>query len=672
MPAIRLADIPNAGPQALGPSTGLLAPRAAQLGNAAAMNPNALKSVAQDMRLQSYNLDSFSGEAKGMAKMGDALGDVSTVGLRFSNKMAEAKDDADIEKARTILSKAALIQENEQRNLPPEKWGEHFQELQGKIKSDVQNIGFSKNAGAKFDAFYQGWSVQTGLRIEGMANKEKIDGYKQDAKIGYMRELAAGNEQGAISIVNRFRANGTLSEQDAKDFLGDIDIKAIHLAEQRQTNIINADMVSDWTTAKTNLDKYVTGEKDPDAKVDGPYGVMPMTKVKRLLSEVDRQGKYVEATNYNTLAQAIDGNSPIKLKNGDEILITDNEKLSKAVNDIKVTDPAALKRLRLLVSDNVAYNPEAVSNVNARLANYDPATDPTMSEFNAISNDIASKVPKNLRSVMHNDLTSAWTKFSKDGTTNPKTKWQGEIISGFYDLGKNGFLGDMGTEKKNGLYTDRIKDKVKYDAYWNNVWSKQQQMREFFADPKNKDVTPEQAIQYRNQIIQPSIQESAKKLWGENGQPKFWSGQSYVDSISSGVLGAEQKAKPLPTPSTDREQMAREKANAVKSEGKVTSYNFPGDPYSDSNSRNWKGAWNNKLTENSLAVSPDIEQKFAASGIKKGDPVEMRLADGSTVIRNWDDRTSDKLRGRFDFHSPGGKQKNDGMAVVSFRKAPTA
>jgi hypothetical protein len=30
------------------------------------------------------------------------------------------------------------------------------------------------------------------------------------------------------------------------------------------------------------------------------------------------------------------------------------------------------------------------------------------------------------------------------------------------------------------------------------------------------------------------------------------------------------------------------------------------------------------------------------------------------------------LTGRFDFHSPGGKQKNDGMAVLSFRKAPNA
>lgn len=110
-----------------------------------------------------------------------------------------------------------------------------------------------------------------------------------------------------------------------------------------------------------------------------------------------------------------------------------------------------------------------------------------MSEFNAISNDIASNVPKNLRSVMHNDLTSAWTKFSKDGTLNPKTKWQGEMISQINDLGKNGVLGDMGTEKdKNGLFTDRIKDQTKYDTYWNKVYNLQSEMRDWFSDPKTR------------------------------------------------------------------------------------------------------------------------------------------------------------------------------------------
>jgi hypothetical protein len=147
-----------------------------------------------------------------------------------------------------------------------------------------------------------------------------------------------------------------------------------------------------------------------------------------------------------------------------------------------------------------------------------------------------------------------------------------------------------------------------------------------------------------------------------------------------GGVNKSDFAKPTPTPAKPSDLIKEGKA--LKAEGKVTSYNFKGDAYSDSNSRAGIGAWDNKLTETSLAISPDIESKFKAAGIGKGDPVELTLADGSTVIRNWDDRTmQDKqaiskygkpLTGRFDFHSPGGKQKNDGMAVVSFRKAPNA
>ena len=676
MPSIRLADIPNAGPQGVAPDSGIIAPRVAQLGGSAALDPNAMRGVAKDMQLEKYNLNAFAGEAIGLGKIGDAMSDVATLGIRFATKMADAKDDADFEKGRNLLAAAAQQQENDHQNLSPEEWGSNFDKLNKGVQTDMDKLGFSKSGRAKFEAYRSNWANQTGLKITGMANKEKIEGYKQDAKIGVERELALGNEQGAFEIVNKFRTNGTLGERDAKDLEGHIVVRSINIAEQRQTDVVTADTLADWTKAKANLDQYKVekvDEKTPDARINGPYGEMRATKVKRLIAEVDRQGKYAEATNYNTLAQAIDSNTPVRLKNGSEILITDESMLGQATADIKVTDPSALKRLRLLVSDNVPYRPDAVSAVNARLANYDPSTDPKMTEFNAISNDIVSNVPKNLRSVMNNDLTSAWTKFSKDGTLNPKTKWQGEMISQINELGKNGVLGDMGTEKdNNGLFTGKIKDQTKYDTYWNKVYNLQNEMRAYFADPKNKDVTPEQATQYRNSRIVPLIQESTKNAWGEN-KPKA---MGYV--VPVGMGGVYVPAVPSPTPSTDREQKAREKAKEAKAEGKVTSYNFKGDAYSDSNSRAGIGAWDNKLTENSLAISPDIESKFKAAGIGRGDSVELTLANGSTVIRNWDDVTmQDKqaiekfgkpLRGRFDFHSPGGKQANDGMSVSSFRK----
>jgi hypothetical protein len=678
MPSIRLADIPNAGPQGVAPDSGIIAPRVAQLGGSAALDPNAMRGVAKDMQLEKYNLNAFAGEAIGMGKIGDAMSDVATLGIRFATKMADAKDDADFEKGRNLLAAAAQQQENDHQNLSPEEWGSNFDKLNKGVQTDIDKLGFSKSGRAKFEAYRSNWANQTALKITGMANKEKIEGYKQDAKIGVERELALGNEQGAFEIVNKFRTNGTLGERDAKDLEGHIIVRSINIAEQRQTDVVTADTLADWTKAKANLDQYKVekvDEKTPDARIDGPYGEMRATKVKRLIAEVDRQGKYAEATNYNTLAQAIDSNTPVRLKNGSEILITDESMLGQATADIKVTDPSALKRLRLLVSDNVPYRPDAVSAVNARLANYDPSTDPKMTEFNAISNDIVSNVPKNLRSVMNNDLTSAWTKFSKDGTLNPKTKWQGEMISQINELGKNGVLGDMGTEKdSNDLFTGKIKDQTKYDTYWNKVYNLQSEMRDWFSDPANKGKSPEDARAYLNGRIRGPVQDAAMKD-GARLKP-----ESMRFSVPVGTGGLYNSPVPSPTPVNPTDLL--KKSREIKAEGKVTSYNFKGDAYSDSNSRAGIGAWNNKLTENSLAISPDIESKFKAAGIGKGDPVELTLADGSTVIRNWDDRTmQDKqaiakygkpLTGRFDFHSPGGKQKNDGMAVLSFRKAPNA
>lgn len=119
--------------------------------------------------------------------------------------------------------------------------------------------------------------------------------------------------------------------------------------------------------------------------------------------------------------------------------------------------------------------------------------------------------------------------------------------------------------------------------------------------------------------------------------------------------------------------------------GKVTSYGYQSDPYKDSASLGEgkftrpTGAWNNALSAESLAISPDIEQAFKAQGIKEGDMVKLRLADGSEVVRRWDDRTMQDeqavkkfgkpLRGRFDFYSAEGPDSRDGVPVVGFERA---
>lgn len=113
--------------------------------------------------------------------------------------------------------------------------------------------------------------------------------------------------------------------------------------------------------------------------------------------------------------------------------------------------------------------------------------------------------------------------------------------------------------------------------------------------------------------------------------------------------------------------------------GKITSYNWQGDKYTDSYSREGMGSWG-KVATNGMAISPDIEKQFREAGIKPKDKVKITLSDGTELERVWDNRTmQDKqaikmfgkpLTGRFDLHYPEGKapHEKDGIAVVGFQK----
>jgi len=145
--------------------------------------------------------------------------------------------------------------------------------------------------------------------------------------------------------------------------------------------------------------------------------------------------------------------------------------------------------------------------------------------------------------------------------------------------------------------------------------------------------------------------------------------------MSDNIVTTLSRAAFLTRPSSDENRQAMKKAL-----GKITSYNWKGDPYTDSYSRKWIGSWG-KISDIGMAVSPDVEKAFRAQGIKPKDRVEIELADGTKYERIWDNRTMQDaqairkfgkpLTGRFDLHHPYGNKphEKDGVAVVNFRKA---
>ena len=655
MPAIRLADIPNAGPQGVAPDSGIIAPRVAQLGGSAALDPNAMRGVAKDMQLETYNLNAFAGEAIGMGKIADGVGDAATLGIRFATKMAEAKENDDLTRADTFMRIALEKQANDQDTTPVEKWQEKWASNVADTRKQISEIGMSKNTFAQLSPTMDRWAELSSVKIEGQANQKRIEGYRMNTKANALIKMADDDYEGAFAAIDEGVKKGVFSEEQGKLEKAMMQDDIIRKAELKQRENITSEILTDPRRAKEILTKAKTGEQTEFGKLDP-------SRVKLHLYEADRQIRVTDSDNWNSLVE--------RIQNGD---IASKEDLKKEAEG-KQIDPGKYKRLESAIAANISFDPKVAGDLKAKVAGMDFSADKNDEKFYALNAEIASKLPKEHAQLLAGELNSSWKK-AFDGTPkSPREVYRSDFIQGIKRIGDSGLLGDTGLDKDG-----KIEDQSKNNAYNTRVYSVMQGMDAWFDDRANKDKTPEDALSYRDTLITPLLDEKSRSNWMKKAPTLVLPSTPFQTGMMGGVNKSDF-AKPTPTPPPAKEAIDR--AKAMKPEGKVTSYNFKGDAYSDSNSRARIGAWDNKLNENSLAISPDIESKFKAAGIGKGDPVELTLADGSTVIRNWDDRTmQDKqaiskfgkpLTGRFDFHSPGGKQKNDGMAVLSFRKAPNA
>lgn len=273
MPAIRLADIPNAGPQALGPSNiGIGAPsvprfainpQTAQLTGAAALDPNALAGVAKQMQQETYNLNAFSGEAAGLANMGDAFGDVATVGFRFSRQMQDAKDTADLARAETLMRSAFEKQQNEQMNTPVDKWQDLWLANVTQAQKAIGEIGISNNAANSLAPAFERWNTMSGLQIEGQANKKRIEGYQQDIEANAMMKIADDDIEGAIGIYNKAVSDGIISEPQGKLAVARLaNDQARKAKEERNANVAST-IIQNPIGAEADLEKAIeTGKSE--------------------------------------------------------------------------------------------------------------------------------------------------------------------------------------------------------------------------------------------------------------------------------------------------------------------------------------------------------------------------------------------------------------------------
>jgi hypothetical protein len=661
MPAIRLADIPNAGPQALGPSGNLLSPSAPQLTGAAALDPNALAGVAKQMQLDTYNLNAFSGEAAGLANMGDALGDVATIGFRFSRQMQDAKDDADYQQAKTVLEATWQKQLRDQETVPFAKWGENFQKHLATAQTALSEIKFSNRVAGKINQEFGAFAETRGIMINGLANKRQIEDYQKVTEIAYKRELANGNLEGAFSVINNAEKIGTYGKSDAETARLNVEIEVNRKSKaERNANLESAIILDPQNWERDLMEGLKTGSSKLQTDLS-------REEINRLLPYARQQSRVAEVDKMTLIEDMV-------LKGEFQT----REELVKALEDKKRPDlmpnvqipERAKQSLLATFEQSPEKQMESIKLIPAmikKIESFDFSEDQNLEKYISLASEVRS-LPEGYRKEPLDLLYDKFRDFKESRKPVPANALSQIKKMAAQDLDAGGY-GKWETDE-NKLPTEAtrkayIEANLRYSQEMTALenWAK--------ANPDKAKVDTE-VYRAHNDIIT-----QQNKLDAAAGRPLT---RKPVDL--KGVPAKPDKTSGPPDPDEVLRTAPKGASATSKPVGKVTYYNFPGDPYSDSDSRNLIGAWNNKLDKDSLAISPDIERKFKAAGIGKGDAVELTLADGSTVTRFFHDRTMQDeqairkfgkpLRGRFDFHAPDGKGANDGMAVVSFRKATAA
>lgn len=225
MPAIRLADIPNAGPRAAAASSAMIGapsvpryqvnPEVAQLGGAAMMDSRSMRNAAQSMLTQTLELDAFSQEARAMGKFAGAIDGLGDVAMKWGEKFAEAKDSADISRAETILESAFQKQQTEQLGKPVEEWGSLWNQNQDQAKRALAEIKFSNNASEKIAPYLERWSTISTLKIDNLAKKEQIKGFRADHEANALAKIASEDYEGAFAVMDESVKKGIHSAEEA-------------------------------------------------------------------------------------------------------------------------------------------------------------------------------------------------------------------------------------------------------------------------------------------------------------------------------------------------------------------------------------------------------------------------------------------------------------------------
>jgi hypothetical protein len=221
---------------------------------------------AKSMLDQTLALDAYSQEAQAAAKFGQSIGQIGEVALAYGEKMARAKDTADLARAETLMRSAFEKQQNDQMNTPVDKWQEKWTANIEQTKKAIGEIGISNNAAQSLSPAFERWGEMSGIQIEGAANKKRIEGYRQDIEANALMKIADEDYEGAFAVINKGVKDGTFSEKEGELKKAMLQDNVVRKTKEQRNADIASKITLNPVEAKRDLDEAL---KSGESKIFG-------------------------------------------------------------------------------------------------------------------------------------------------------------------------------------------------------------------------------------------------------------------------------------------------------------------------------------------------------------------------------------------------------------------
>jgi hypothetical protein len=638
MPRIPIAAIPNA-PQGAAMPTGEAAGRGVNFSQAAGM-----------MRQEGIAQGAFDGAARGMKSLATGVQQTGGVLDRIASQKAQADNDAAIIGAQAGLNDhfAAYQSQITPGSDPNEIVPLWQKSLDVKTKAILGDKSLSNDAKAAIQRYAVSFGSEKTNSLTMFAASKSFERSAKAHTQLYETQIDAGDADGAAGTVDAMLKKGLLWDTQA-------DGMKQHAKKLVQFNQAQADIEADPVAASQAL-------QDP-----AKYAELPQIQRVRLQERATAKTNALRSDKFGETIDLIDGGRITTMDDAKEFFGPSMD----AAAEQKLSNYFAKLEDRATASAPPSF--EQYYTIQRAIETYDPAKDTTGEErFNIMSNVLT------MRSDYRSGLLSELEKKSggRSGPVNASAK------SVLGDLTQNALVAQVF-----GEFNPKLpKTPIATSDF--NLFGMMKSAKEKDAAAR---AINEKAYEKSLQIKQEG--EALLKRHPEWGQVEInnWfkdrlskdapasAAAKFLSSPESTYKPPQEVRKTLQDAKKILEGKPLSDASAPAVGGKVTSYGYKTDPWKDNASMKRVGAWNNTLDENSLAISPDIQAQFKASGIKQGDWVELELSDGSTVRRQYSDHTATDeqakklglppLRGRFDFFSPSGLHAKDGVPVVNFRKA---